>query len=78
MISRATIFEQGESRDGTVIKLKDRCQGYAYAKKPNYLFATTDPMEPDKRPGGDDHGRESAITCITREERVVATIFPVF
>lgn len=62
---RGWMFVQGESRDGTVIKLKDWCPGYADAKKPNYLFATTDPMEPEKRPGGDNMAFSNHVLDLT-------------
>lgn len=62
---RGWMFVQGESRDGTIIKLKDYCPGYADAKKPNYLFATTDPIEPEKRPGSDNMAFSNHILDLT-------------
>ncbi len=62
---RGWMFVQGESRDGTIIKLKDKCPGYTDAKQPNYLMATTDPMEPELRPGGDNMAFSNHVLDLT-------------
>lgn len=62
---RGWVFVQGESRETTVIKLKDSCDGYGDPKKPNYLLATTDPMEPEKRPGGDNMAFSNHVLDLT-------------
>lgn len=65
MMVGAVEVQQGESRDGTIIKLKDQCPEYANANRPNYLVATTDPMEPEKRPGGDNMAFSNHILDLT-------------
>ena len=67
---RGWMFVQGESRDATVIKLKDRCPGYGDAQKPNYLLATTDPMEPTQRPGGDNMAFSNHVLDLTLDTGV--------
>ena len=62
---RGWLFVQGEARGSTVIKLKDRCPGYGDAARPNYLLATTDPMEPDQRPGGDNMAFSNHVMDLT-------------
>ncbi|QDV30480.1 Pectate lyase superfamily protein [Planctopirus ephydatiae] len=62
---RGWMFMQGESRDGTIIKLKDECPGYGDPKEPNYLLATTNPMEPEKRPGGDNMAFSNHVLDLT-------------
>ena len=62
---RGWLFAQGESRDRTIIKLRDNCPGYADPDKPNYLFATTTPAEPDARPGGDNMAFSNHVLDLT-------------
>ena len=62
---RGWLFMQGESRDSTIIRLKDACSGFGDPSKPNYVLATTDPMEPEKRPGGDNMAFSNHICDLT-------------
>lgn len=62
---RGWMFMQGESRDATTLKLNDGCPGYGDPKTPNYLLATTDPMEPEKRTGGDNMAFSNHVLDLT-------------
>jgi len=62
---RGWMFVQGESREKTVLKLKDRCPGYGDPKSPNWLLATTIPMPPEKRPGGDNMAFSNHVLNLT-------------
>ena len=62
---RGWVFVQGENRDTTIIKLKDACPGYNDPKTPNWLLATTDPMPPEKRPGGDNMAFSNHVMNLT-------------
>jgi len=62
---RGWMFVQGENRDKTIIKLQDKCPGYGDVKTPNWLLATTDPMLPEKRPGGDNMAFSNHVMNLT-------------
>jgi len=62
---RGWMFVQGEDRDKTIIKLKDHCPDYGDPKTPTWLFATTNPMPPEKRPGGDNMAFSNHVMNLT-------------
>ena len=62
---RGWLFLQGQSREGTIIRLRDNCPGYQDAKNPSWMLGTTEPMPPAKRPGGDNMAFSNHLMNLT-------------